>query len=162
MGAIVLDDDLAVRGEVIFDLEIRLGRRMVEGGMNSLPDRTEFLQYGLFVTGADSDKEVGLTEEGEAKLPMVDAFGEFVLPGEDVGEMKAAPAGWVWKNAIFSLIGRVILSFQAGWKCLRSSLDLSMQMKRPARRRSGMEGAGAPGAVGAPGEVEGPGVARRL
>ena len=51
------------------------------------------MQDGLLVTGADTDKEVGLTEEGEAKGLVVDAFGEFVLPGEDIGEMEAGAGG---------------------------------------------------------------------
>jgi len=47
----------------------------------------------LLVAGADTEEEIGLTKKREAKGRMIDAGGEFVLPGEDVGDAEVGAFG---------------------------------------------------------------------
>jgi len=99
LGAIVLDDDFLVGGEIVFDFETvweaegEGGDEFIGGGGVFGRWSGEFLQDGLFVAGADAEKEVGLAEEGQAKGVVIDAGREFVRPGEDVGDAEAGAFG---------------------------------------------------------------------
>jgi hypothetical protein len=56
-------------------------------------DGGELFEDDLLVAGADPEEKIGLTEEGEAKGLVIDAGGEFVFPGEDVGDTEAGTFG---------------------------------------------------------------------
>jgi len=70
LGAIVLDDDFVVGGEIVFDFETvweaegERGDEFVGGGGVFGGWSGEFLPDGLFVARADTEEEVGLAEEG--------------------------------------------------------------------------------------------------
>jgi hypothetical protein len=95
LGAIVLDDDFMIGGEIIFyfepvwEAEGKGGDEFVRGCARTV----KFLQDGLFKAGSDSEEKVGLAEEGQAKSLVVYTGGEFVRPGEDVGAAEANAGG---------------------------------------------------------------------
>jgi len=93
LGAIVLDDYFEIGSEVVFDVEA-VGEAEGEGGDKFAID--ELLADGLFVTGADTEEEIGLVKEREANSTVVDTGGKLILPGEDVGDLKiGAGAGGI-------------------------------------------------------------------
>ena len=56
-------------------------------------DGGELIEHGLLVARADTEEEVRLAKEGEAKGLMIDVGGELVLPGKDICDMEAGAFG---------------------------------------------------------------------
>ena len=92
LGAIVLDDDFVVGGEMVLDIEA-IGEADGERGDELMRDGFELLEYAVLVAGADTEEEIRLVKEREAKSMVVDTGGELVLPGEDVGDTEAGAFG---------------------------------------------------------------------
>lgn len=61
--------------------------------MRRLRGGGELLEHSLLVAGADTEEEVRLAKEGEAKGLMIDAGGELVFPGKDICDMEAGAFG---------------------------------------------------------------------
>lgn len=92
LGTIVLDDDLVIGGEVVFDLE-SVWEANGRWGDEFVDDLVKFLKNGGFMVRADADEQIGLTEEGEAECFVVNVFREPGFPGEDVGEIELGAGG---------------------------------------------------------------------
>src|SRR6185437_3162669 len=91
LGAIVLDDDLFVGGEIVFDLEAVW--QPDGGGRLELADAAEFFANHVFVTRADAKEEIRLAQEAQAEGLVVDSRRELVFPREDVGEPETGAFG---------------------------------------------------------------------
>src|ERR1700692_1919766 len=62
-----------------------------------------------FVARADAEKQIGLAEKGLAIRLVVDGGGKFLLPGEDIGEVKGGSFGRRLEESYFFIQGEACL-----------------------------------------------------
>ena len=72
-------------------------------------ERIQLLEGGLFISRADAEEEIGLTEEGQAEGLVVDARRKLFFPGEDIGRAEAGAGGLGRAGKLTLVVGDLFL-----------------------------------------------------